>query len=90
MSGFTGMDIAAVRQLATQMRAKADEIEALMAQLTNQLGGTQWVGNDRQAFEGDWNSHHCGALKNVADALRDAAQRADTNAQQQEQTSQAG
>lgn len=90
MSNFTGMDIAGVRNLASQMRAKADEIDGLMNQLTSQLGSTQWVGNDRQQFESDWSSQHCNALRNVASALRDAATRADNNAMQQENTSNAG
>ena len=90
MSNFTGMDIPGVRTLATSMKTKADEIEAIMSQLTSQLGSTQWVGNDRQQFEGDWSSQHCTALKNVAQALRDAATRADSNATQQENTSNVG
>lgn len=87
MANFTGMDIAGVRQLAIQMRAKADEIESSMNQITSQLGSTQWVGNDRQAFEGDWSSQHCTALRNVAEALRQAGTRADQNAIEQENTS---
>lgn len=90
MSNFTGMDIAGVRNLANQMRSKAEEIESLMTQLTSQLNSTQWVGNDRQQFEGDWSSQHCTALRNVAGALRDAATRADNNATQQENTSNVG
>lgn len=89
MAGFTGMDIPQVRNLANQMRAKADEIESIMNQLTNQLGQAQWVGNDRQQFEGDWNGQYCTSLRNVANGLRDAATRADQNADQQEQASNA-
>lgn len=84
---FTGMDIGQVRNLANQMRAKADEIETIMSTLTSQLGQAQWVGADRQRFEGDWSSQHCTALRNVASAIRDAATAADQNAAQQEQAS---
>lgn len=89
MAGFTGMDIPQVKALATQMRAKAEEIESISRELTNSLGNAQWVGPDRQQFESDWNGQYMTALKNVAQGLKDAAQRADTNATQQEQASNA-
>lgn len=84
---FTGMDIGQVRSLASQFKAKADEIESIMSTLTNALGGAQWVGQDRQRFESDWHDQYCGALRNVAEGLRTAAQTAESNAQQQEQAS---
>ncbi len=88
MSGqFTGMDIGQVRQLANLMRNKADEIESIMNELTRQLGSTAWVGPDRQQFEGDWSGQHCNSLRQVASGVREAATRADQNAQQQEQAS---
>lgn len=89
MAGFTGMDIPQVRNLANTMRSKADEIEGIMNQLTNQLGQAQWVGPDRQRFEGDWSGQYCTSLRNVAQGLRDAATNADSNAAQQEQASNA-
>lgn len=87
MSNFTGMDIAGVRQLATSLNAKADEIDALRQQLTSQLGATQWVGNDRNQFTNDWNGQYTSALNQVAQGLRDAATRANLNANEQEATS---
>lgn len=88
MSGqFTGMDIGQVRQLASLMRNKADEIESIMNELTRQLSSTSWMGNDRQQFEQDWSGPHCNSLRNVANGIRDAATRADQNAAQQESAS---
>jgi uncharacterized protein YukE len=87
MSNFTGMDIQAVRQLATQLNAKAGEIRNLTNQLTGQLEGTAWVGPDRERFYGDWTGQYVSALNNVAQGLEDAAQRATQNANQQEQAS---
>ena len=86
---FTGLDIGQVRQFATQLRSKADEIEQIASTLTSALGGVQWVGADRQQFEGDWQGQYRTALTQVANGLRDAAQRADNNASQQEQASNA-
>lgn len=84
---FTGMDVAGVRQLATQMRAKADEIRNLSQQLSSQLESTQWVGNDQIRFKGEWTGTHVAALNNVANGLEAAAQAADQNATQQENAS---
>ena len=90
MSGqFTGMDIAAVRQLSQQMNSKAEEIRSLMQQLTTQLQNTQWVGPDRDRFTNDWQSTHVAALNRVIQGLQDASTAATNNANQQEQASNA-
>jgi uncharacterized protein YukE len=81
------MDIAAVRQLAQQMKTKADEIRSLSQQLTGQLQNTQWVGPDRDRFTNDWQSQHMAALSRVAEGLDTASQAAIQNANQQEQAS---
>ncbi len=82
-----GMDIQAVRSLATQMDTQADAIVTLMQQLTTSLQNTAWLGADRQTFESDWQGQHCAQLRAVADSLKLAAQRARQNADQQEQVS---
>lgn len=89
MTGFIGMDPVAVRALATQLNSNAEQIDALAAALTTQLGNTQWVGTDATAFRTDWESRHRPQLMSVAAALREAAVRANVNAVQQEQTSSA-
>ena len=87
MSSFVGMEIAAVRQLAMQLGAKADEIDQLAAQLTQQLAGTQWVGSDATRFRDDWQSVHVPALRNVSGAVRTARDAATRNADEQDQAS---
>jgi uncharacterized protein YukE len=87
MTGFLGMDVPAVRNLATQLSAKADEIESIMSVLTSQLHSVQWMGPDADNFRNDWQSVHRVQLSTVAQALRDAATRANNNANQQEQAS---
>lgn len=84
---FTGMDISQVRQLGQQLTQKAEEIETIMSTLTSALQGAQWVGTDRTNFESDWNGQYCTSLRTVATGLRDAATRANANADQQEQAS---
>jgi uncharacterized protein YukE len=85
---FTGMDIAGVRGLATQMTHSAGEIQQLTNQLTSQLQNTSWIGPDREHFVGDWQSTHVVQLNQVINALNDAAMRANQNAQEQENASQ--
>ncbi|MGI5242977.1 hypothetical protein [Dactylosporangium sp. CA-139066] len=84
---LTGMDVSAVRTLANQLSAKADEIETIAGSLSSQLDGTQWLGADADSFRGDWQNTHRTQLQNVAGALRDASTRASQNATQQEQAS---
>lgn len=85
--GFVGMDVGAVRTLATQFGQRAQEIDTLAQQLTQALSNTQWVGNDATQFRNDWQSQHMTALKNVSQALRDAQTKANNNATEQENTS---
>ena len=82
-----GMDIDEVRQLSTQLQQASSDIHNIVAQLTSKLGGTTWVGPDRQKFESDWQSHHVTALNNVSTALNDASTLATQNAQQQQDAS---
>ena len=84
---FTGMDISAIRALASQMTNSASEIQNLLQQMTSQLQSASWVGPDRERFVGDWQSTHVPALNNVVTALGQAAQLAGQNAQQQETAS---
>ena len=89
MASFTGMDIGAVRQLSTQMNAKAGEIRTITQQLTSALESAPWVGPDRERFVGEWQSQHVAALNNVIQGLEAAAQTAQRNAQEQESASNA-
>jgi hypothetical protein len=87
MSGLTGMDISAVRTLANQLAAKADEIDSVMGILDAHLGSVHWLGADADAFRSDWTTTLRIGLNNVSGALRDASTRATNNANQQEQAS---
>ena len=87
MTSFVGMDVSAVRTLASQLIAKADEIDTICTTLGSQLDSTQWVGPDATSFRGDWNGTYRAQLSTVAHALRDASSRATNNANQQDQAS---
>ncbi|GIG57806.1 hypothetical protein Lfu02_21780 [Longispora fulva] len=87
MTSFIGMDVSAVRSLATQLNSKADEIETISNALSTQLEHVQWVGHDAEGFRSEWQGTHRTQLHTVATALRDAATKATNNANQQEQAS---
>lgn len=78
-----GMDIEAVRALATQFGAKENDITSLTNALTTQLNSTDWVGPDATSFRNDWASVHVPALRNVANALSNAQTAANRNANEQ-------
>lgn len=82
-----GMDIAAVRQLAVQLRTSATDIETMTQQITSQLASTDWLGADRTQFEADWTGPYTTQLMNIVQAMNDFAQTADVHADMQEQTS---
>lgn len=87
MSNMLGMDVAGVRSLANLMNQKAEEINSAMGQITSQLQSVQWVGNDATQFRSEWDGSHRAALQQVISALRDASNKAKTNADEQEATS---
>lgn len=82
-----GMEVGAVRNLASQLNTSAGQIEELMSRLTGVLEGTTWVGNDASQFRNEWQGGHVPALRGVAEALRSAATAASRNADAQEQAS---
>lgn len=86
-AGMVGMNVEEVRNLARQMDSVAGQIEQLGQQITSLLGGTTWVGNDRNTFESNWQSSHVAAIRNVVQAVQNASQTALRNAADQEQVS---
>ncbi|MGC0369911.1 WXG100 family type VII secretion target [Microbacterium sp. SLBN-111] len=82
-----GLDVEQVRALSSQLNNKAGDIESILSQLTSALSQTQWEGPDANQFRSDWSGPHTASLRNVVQALRDAATKAQQNAAAQEQTS---
>jgi uncharacterized protein YukE len=84
---LTGMDVQAVRQLASLMTQKASEIEGILGSLSSSLTSAPWVGNDRERFIGEWQGTHVPQLKAVCQMLHDASTAANKNAAEQETAS---
>lgn len=87
MAGFLGMDVEQVRGLAQNLEQKAQTIDDIITQLTSALHNTDWKGPDAVQFKNDWDNNLVPDLRGVAQALRTASQRAKSNAQAQENTS---
>ncbi|MFF1880736.1 hypothetical protein ACFVVC_04665 [Pseudarthrobacter sp. NPDC058196] len=83
-----GLDVQQVRQLSSQLNQKAEEIQSILGTLTTSLEGTQWQGPDATAFRNEWAGAHSSSLRQVAQALHDASQKASMNATQQENAAQ--
>ena len=69
-------DIDQIRQLATQLSARAGAIETNFSQVTTGLTAVNWPGPDAGQFKSAWSDTHLPALKAAVAALRDAAEQA--------------
>jgi Proteins of 100 residues with WXG len=82
-----GADVEQLRQLGKNLQQGADVIESQRNSLTALLDNTQWMGPDADKFKEQWRGEHTNKLNQVADALREAGNRAKQNAEQQFQAS---
>ena len=82
-----GADVQQLKDLGGKLQAGATEIENQKSNLDKVLHSTDWKGPDADKFRGDWDSNHMTQLSRVAEALKEAGQKAGKNADQQDQTS---
>lgn len=88
MSGnFSGLDLEAVRSMARQFDASAEQMELIRAALAGLVTQAAWVGMDSSEFSSRWEAELGPALAAAAEALRDAGSTARANADQQEAVS---
>jgi uncharacterized protein YukE len=79
-----GLDVDQVRQLSTQLKQQADQVQQILSSLTNTLNSTQWTGPDSERFRNEWSTTHTNSLRQVISSMQDAGQRAMQNANEQE------
>ncbi len=84
-----GADVEQLDQLARKFDQEANTIEQIISQITSQVGGTWWEGNDANNFRNEWNSTYTSQLRNVCQGLQNVAGQVRTQAAAQRQTSQA-
>ncbi|WP_406635197.1 WXG100 family type VII secretion target [Pseudarthrobacter quantipunctorum] len=82
-----GADVQQLRQLGSKLQAGATEIDNQKSNLNSLLNSTDWKGPDADKFRDEWSGTHTTMLTKVADALREAGNKAKRNAEQQEQAS---
>ena len=87
MAGMIGMNVEEVRTLSRQLQQASEQFKQLQSQQTSKISGTTWVGQDQARFKSEWDGTHTTNLRNVAEALAQASQAAQQNANEQEQIS---
>lgn len=87
MNQMFGMNIEQIRALSGQLDSAGHEVEQIISSLTKGLATTPWEGNDRQRFEGDWQTVHTAGLRDAAHALHTGAQAAKQSADEQRRAS---
>jgi hypothetical protein len=85
-----GADVEQLRTLGSKLQHGANEIEQQRTNLTSLLNQTDWKGPDADKFKAQWNGEHTSLLNKVAEALKDAGQKAKRNAEEQSNASQGG
>jgi hypothetical protein len=78
-----GADVDQLKNLGTKLQVGASDIENTKNNLNKLLDGTQWMGPDADHFRSEWSGNHMTSLTKVAEALKDAGQKATRNAEEQ-------
>jgi uncharacterized protein YukE len=82
-----GADVEQLDALARRFDEESQKIENTVSTITSQIGATWWQGTDAERFRNDWQTTYTSQLRNVIQALQEAATRCRTQATQQRQTS---
>lgn len=87
MGGFTGADVAELRDLAAVFTSRASTLRALEARLTGTVNSSRWEGPNATRFIGDWNSRHRKSIAAAAALFDGVAGDLRGNADQQDRAS---
>jgi len=87
--GVVGADLDQLRTLARTLSQAADRLESMTGSVTSMLGATTWFGPDSERHRSQWHSGSIPQVRTVAAALREAANTANRNADEQERASDA-
>jgi uncharacterized protein YukE len=83
----SGLDVEAVRALASLLAQSADTIRTTTQTISSQMEQTQWNGSDADQYEGEYDGEIMTLLNQIADRLTEHGQKAESNANEQESTS---
>lgn len=82
-----GADVVQLKDLGSKLQSGAAQIEEQRTLLNKVLNSTDWKGPDADAFRTEWTGQHMAQLNKIAEALKDAGQKATRNANEQENAS---
>ena len=89
MADMVGADAEALKELARQVGATADRLSGISGSLDANLANAPWVGRDAEQFRDRWSQQYRRDMVAAADALREARDALNRNADEQTQASSA-
>lgn len=87
---LTGADTEALRALASSLDGASSELDDIRVAATKRIVAFDWIGRDKDAFEGDWQARLAPAVKEAAAAVRQASKAITKQADQQDKASAGG
>lgn len=78
-----GMDVAQVRQMAQQLSEAAQQVSTWQTQLSGEVNGLDWHGDDATTFRSSWESEVVAAFQDVERLLSELSETALRNADEQ-------
>lgn len=84
---FKGMNPEDGRQVAQQIKKTGSDIQDVYDQITSIVTSVEWVGPDYDNYTSDWNSFISGRLGPVVEAFNAKGDDLNTQADQQDDTS---
>ena len=82
-----GANVEQLRELGKFINDKIAEVEGLFNSIDAKINGTTWAGPDATKFAGDWDAYRASTLNAMKDRFGAESQRAITNAETQQTTS---
>ncbi|MFB8367778.1 WXG100 family type VII secretion target [Pseudarthrobacter sp. NPDC055928] len=86
-NGFTGADVAQLRQLAAAMHGAGNRLQLQLGTFNTRVNGTLWPGPDAEQFRHDWKTSHTLVLREAVLFLHQSADELTRNADEQEAAS---
>lgn len=82
-----GMDVGQVQQTAEQLAEAAEQVGTWKTQLTSEVEGLDWEGDDATEFRSTWQGEVSEAFEDVQRKLEELAEELTWNAEEQRQAS---
>lgn len=90
MATFYGADVEQLRRLGRQIGHEAEQLGGMVGRIGVRVAAVQWNGPDANRFRSEWHEQLSVALRAVSLSLAAAGMHVNSNANEQEATSQGG